>query len=58
MPFALLIPGLQEKASMTVSGNLKPLDGYPLQFIKANHIASGNCDLHSLLDSVWVSFFT
>lgn len=52
IPFALLIPGLQEKASMTVSGNLKPLHGYPLQFIKANHIASGNCDLHSLLDSL------
>jgi len=37
---------------MAVSEGLKQLAGYLLQLIKANFIASGKCDLRSLLDSL------
>jgi len=48
----LLVLGLEEKTTMAVSEVLKPLAGYPLHFIKPSFIASGNCDLHSLSDSL------
>ena len=48
----LLILGLEKKTTMVVSEGLNPLAGYPLQFIKAIFIASGNCDLRRLSNSL------
>ena len=45
-------PGVGGETTMAVSEGLKPLAGYLLQLIKANFIASDNCDLRSLLDSL------
>jgi hypothetical protein len=48
----LLILVSEEKTTMPVSEGLRPLAGYPLQLIKANFIAFGNCDLRSLSNSL------
>jgi hypothetical protein len=47
MSFHLLILRLQ-KTTVAVSESLKSLAGYPLQFIEANFITSGNYDLCSV----------